>query len=84
VVVKVKGKLRTVNYIARVDVVDNDDFERVSLKKVPGKVDSQETSFIPNSDDEAFFFKEGDHLQTPPAKKFWWICPSILPSCIQL
>ena len=59
VVVNVTGKLRTANYIALVDVVDNNDFEGVFLMNIPGKVNSDKlTSFIPNLDDEAFFSRE--------------------------
>ena len=68
VVVKVAGKSRTVYYIARVDVVDGDDFEGVFLKKVAGKVDSEEISFVPNVVDPAYFSKEDIICKLPQPK----------------
>ena len=55
VVVKVAGKSRIVHYIARVDVVEGKEYEGVFLQKVSGRVDSEETSFVPNPADEACF-----------------------------
>ena len=57
VVVNVTEKGRIVRYIARVDELDDDEYEGVFLQKVLGcgKKDSEEMSFIVNEKDEASF-----------------------------
>jgi len=58
VVVKVAGKSRIVHYIARIDVIADKEYEGIFLQKVPGRVDSEETTFVPNPADEACFPEE--------------------------
>lgn len=60
VVVKCAGKSRTVNYIARVDTLNGEDFEfeGVFLQKVAGKVGTDKPVFVPNPKDEAGFNAE--------------------------
>ena len=57
VVVQVSGKARKMNYIARVDLLDGNEYEGVFLHKVSNKIDSEEISFVPNDDDLAYFPK---------------------------
>lgn len=66
VVVKVAGKSRTVNYIARIDVIDGKEYEGIFLQKVPGRVDAEETTFIPSPADETYFFTEEDIVSKLP------------------
>jgi hypothetical protein len=70
VVVRIAGKSRIVNYIARVDVIDNDteEYEGVFLKKVPNRAISGDIIFIPNPDDSASFPKK-DILSKLPQPK---------------
>jgi len=46
VVVKVAGKARIVHYISRIDVIGGKEYEDIFLQKVPGRVDSEETTFV--------------------------------------
>jgi len=68
VVVKVAGKSRFVHYIARIDVIDGKEYEGVFLQKVPGRVDSEDTTFVPNSADEACFTEEDIVYKLPQPK----------------
>lgn len=68
VVVKVDGKSRSVHYIARIDVIDGKEYEGIFLQKVPGRVDSEEATFVPNPDDEAFFPEEDIVYKLPQPK----------------
>lgn len=68
VVVKYEGKSRMVHYIARVDVIDGNEFEGIFLKKVASKMSSRDWVFIPNSNDEASFPKEDVVCKLPQPK----------------
>ena len=69
VVVKVSGKSRVVNYIARIDGMEGKEYEGVFLKKVSGRVGSEEDRvFIPNEEDSASFQKE-EIISKLPAPK---------------
>ena len=69
VVVRVAGKKRSLEYIARIDVVDDAEFEGVFLKKARGLDKSDQGGcFIVNMDDEATFVKE-DIIGRLPAPK---------------
>ena len=68
VVVKVAGKSRFVHYIARIDVIDGKEYEGIFLQKVPGRVDSEDTTFVPNTDDEACFTEEDIVYKLPQPK----------------
>ena len=57
VIVKVAGKSRIVNYIARVDVVGGKYLEGVFLQKLQSLVGSKEAVFVPDMEDEATFDK---------------------------
>ena len=58
VVVSLAGKARVRNFIARVDVVDGDDYEGIFLRKVSARVDCEDTIFVANTDDTASFARE--------------------------
>ncbi len=68
VVVKITGKTRELNYIARVDIVADEVFEGLFLRKVPSKLDTEDCSFIPNEKDPAFFTKEDIIHKLPQPK----------------
>lgn len=56
VIVKVAGKSRVVNYIARVDVADGSgEFEGVFLRKLSSKQGSDKAIFVADPNDEALF-----------------------------
>ena len=57
VVVKVAGKSRIVNFIARVDSIDNDEYEGVFLRKVLSRMTGK-PSFVIDNNDEALFKKQ--------------------------
>ena len=57
VIVRVQGKSRAVNYIARIDAIDDIEYEGVFLKKVHGK-NQENQIFIIDEEDEALFMKE--------------------------
>ena len=57
VVICVKGENRGLNYIARIDVADDEGFEGVFLKKLSKKHMDQHV-FVPNEDDEAMFTQD--------------------------
>lgn len=69
VVVKCAGKSRFVHYIARVDVLNGEEFqfEGVFLQKVAGKVGTDPV-FVPNPDDEAGFELEDIVRKLPQPK----------------
>jgi hypothetical protein len=69
VVVKVAGKSRSVHYIARIDVIDGKEYEGIFLQKVPGRADSEETTFIPDPTDEVYYFPEEDIVYKLPQPK---------------
>ncbi|CAM1295476.1 Uncharacterised protein r2_g465 [Pycnogonum litorale] len=69
VVVKVCGKSRIVNYIARIDAMEDGEYEGVFLKKVSGRVGSEDDLvFIPNESDDASFLKEDIICKLPSPK----------------
>ena len=57
VIVKVAGKSRVVNYIARIDVVGTYEYEGIFLHKVSGRLSAEgdDKIFVLNDDDEALF-----------------------------
>ncbi|KAK3744950.1 hypothetical protein RRG08_048346 [Elysia crispata] len=57
VVVKVAGKSRIVNFIARVDTIDNDKYGGVFLRKVLSRMTGK-PSFVIDNNDEALFKKQ--------------------------
>lgn len=69
VVVKCAGKSRFVHYIARVDVLNGEEFqfEGVFLQKVAGKVGTDPV-FVPNPDGEAGFELEDIVRKLPQPK----------------
>ena len=58
VVVKVCGKYRFKHFIARIDIVDGDDYEGVFLKRIASRTGIESSIFVPDPDDEAAFGKE--------------------------
>lgn len=68
VVIRLAGKSRVVHYIARIDVNDGKEYEGIFLQKVPSRVDSEETTFVPNPDDEACFPVEDIVYKLPQPK----------------
>ena len=70
VVIKCAGKSRFVHYIARVDVLSGDEFEfeGVFLHKVAGKVGSDRSVFVPDTNDEAAFDLEEVVRKLPQPK----------------
>ena len=67
VIVKVSGKSRFQNFIARVDIIDDIEYECVFLKKGPAKDLNDKPYFIINENDEASFMKEDIIVKLPPA-----------------
>ena len=55
---KVAGQSSSKHYIARVDVVDDDEYEDVFLQKVAIKVKDEDVSFLPYSQDQASFTRD--------------------------
>ncbi|GFN73601.1 hypothetical protein PoB_000010700, partial [Plakobranchus ocellatus] len=55
--VKVAGKSRIVNFIARVDIIDDDGYEGVFLRKVLSRLTGK-ASFIVDNNDTATFLKQ--------------------------
>ena len=52
---KVAGKSSHEHYVARVDVIDADELEGVFLQTVASKVNAEDVSFLPNSQDQASY-----------------------------
>jgi len=51
-----------------VDVVDNDEFEGVFLQKVASKVNAEDVSFLPNSQEQASFNRDDIIHKLPKPK----------------
>ena len=70
VVVRCAGKSRFVHYIARVDILNGEEFEfeGVFLQKVAGKVGTDKPVFVPNPNDEAGFNREDAMHKLPQPK----------------
>ena len=68
VVLKVEGKSREVHYIARIDVVDGDEFEGIFLQKMSEKLQSEQSIFIINSSDQASFMRRDIVKKLPKPK----------------
>lgn len=70
VVVKCAGKSRFVHYIARVDIINGEDFqfEGVFLQKVAGKVGMDKPVFVPNPLHKAGFNQEDVVHKLPQPK----------------
>ena len=63
----VKGKLRSLQYVARVDDYDdeNNDYEGMFLQKINSRVYSDGPLFIVNEQDAAFFAADDIILKLP-------------------
>jgi len=57
-VVKVVGTSSRKHYPARVDVVDDAEFECVFLPKVSSKIHAEDVLFLPNSQDQPKFTRD--------------------------
>ena len=69
VIVKICGKSRVVYYIARVDVVDGDEYEGIFLQRMSGKVATDAIQiFIQNTEDTASFPKSDIVRKLPQPK----------------
>ena len=66
VVVNVTGKARVVRYIARVDEVNDGEYEGVFLHKVPSCLKDDCISFIIDEKDDASFFASDIVFKLPP------------------
>ncbi|GFN90525.1 Jerky protein [Plakobranchus ocellatus] len=64
VVVKVAGKSPIVNFIARVDIIDDDGYEGVFLRKVLSRLTGK-ASFIIDNNDTATFLKQNILTKLP-------------------
>ena len=69
VVVKVSGRSSTKNFIARIDVIEEDEFEGFFLKRIASKTGSmKDATFFPDLEDEAAFFKNDIVAKLPEPK----------------
>ena len=66
VVVNVAGKARVVRYIARIDEVNDGEYEGVFLHKVPSCLKDDCISFIIDEKDDASFFASDIVFKLPP------------------
>ena len=60
-----EGKLRAVNFVARIDIIDDIEYEGVFLKKAPAKDPTERPYFVINEEDEASFMKEDIVVKLP-------------------
>ena len=64
--VNVTGKARVVRYIARIDKVNNGEYERVFLHKVPNCLKDDCISFIIDEEENGSFFASVIVFKLPP------------------
>jgi len=74
VVIKIAGKSSIVHYTARIDVIDCKEYKSIFLQKVPSRVDSEETTFVPNPADEAFLPEEDIVYKLPQLRSAGGSC----------
>ena len=69
VVVKVKGQSRFLNYMARVDAIDDLEYEGMFLRRIPVRIAKDLPTFVIDSMDEAFWSRN-DIVRKLPMPKF--------------
>ena len=69
VMVKVKGQSRFLNYIARVDAIDDLECEGVFLRRIPVRIAESLPTFVIDSMDKAFW-SPNDIIRKLPMPKF--------------
>ena len=62
---RVEGKLRSVNFVARIDIIEDIEYEGVFLKKALAKDPTERPYFVINEEDEASFMKADIVVKLP-------------------
>ena len=67
--VKIQRTDRAQHFIARVDVIDDKEYEGIFLRRLSGKVQAESITFVPDEEDAAFFSVDDIVHKLPTPRK---------------